>query len=291
MALDALAITGAAKTFAGAGFTTPVFSGIDLRVRPGQIAALLGPSGCGKSTLLRILAGLDELSAGSIEWPQSAGRAHRVGMVFQEPLLLPWLSVVENVTLGLSYAANKGAADDAAVHSLITRFGLDRLVDAYPDELSGGQAQRVALARTVITNPDLVLLDEPFSALDPLTRQALQQWLVSIQQNLGLTAVIVTHDVDEAIFLGDQIAMMSPAPGTIVNRWTLDQAARHHPDSEAAVAVKREILANYQSTQHDLDARLAARPLPMPPAAYRRPDEGVPARCQLPESSNPPGAG
>ncbi len=269
MAADALVITGAAKTFTGAGFNTPVFYDVDLTVHSGEICALLGPSGCGKSTLLRILAGLDELSAGTVEWALRRHRRHRVGMVFQEPLLLPWLTVLGNIRLGLSYRANRGAADEAAVHNLIAKFGLSALSDAYPDELSGGQAQRVALARTVITNADVVLLDEPFSALDPLTRASMHQWLISIQQSLGLTAVIVTHDVDEAVLLGDQIAMMAPAPGTIAAHWTLDQGARHHPDSPAAGRIKQEILATYRVAQHDLAAPLAATPPPVPPAAYR----------------------
>lgn len=259
MAAVALRVTDAAKAYVNGGHETPVFSGVDLDVEAGEILALLGPSGCGKSTLLRAVAGLDELSGGTIEWPAGGDAETRVGVVFQQPLLLPWLTVQENVTLGLRYRAHRGAADDAeAVRSTIAEFGLGDLVEAYPDELSGGQAQRVSVARTVVTQPQIVLLDEPFSALDPLTRASMQDWLVGIQQSLGLTAVIVTHDVDEAVFLGDRVAMMSPAPGTIVHTWTLDRATRAERGSQAADELKREILATYRSLERPVHA--AAEP-------------------------------
>ena len=253
MAALALRVADAAKAYVNGGHETPVFSGVDLDVEAGEILALLGPSGCGKSTLLRAVAGLDELSGGTIEWPAGGDAETRVGVVFQQPLLLPWLNVQENVTLGLRYRAHRGAADDEAVRATIAEFGLSDLVEAYPDELSGGQAQRVSVARTVVTQPQIVLLDEPFSALDPLTRASMQDWLVGIQQSLGLTAVIVTHDVDEAVFLGDRVAMMSPAPGTIVHTWTLDRATRAERGSQAADELKREILATYRSLGRPAD--------------------------------------
>jgi sulfate transport system ATP-binding protein/sulfonate transport system ATP-binding protein len=249
MATVALRVTDAAKVYVNGGHETPVFSEVDLAVESGEILALLGPSGCGKSTLLRAVAGLDELSGGTIEWPGEGDADARVGVVFQQPLLLPWLTVQENVTLGLRYRAHRGVADDEAVASIIAEFGLSDLVEAYPDELSGGQAQRVSVARTVVTSPQVVLLDEPFSALDPLTRASMQDWLVGIQQSLGLTAVIVTHDVDEAVFLGDRVAMMSPAPGTIVQSWRLDRATRAERGGQAAEEMKRDILATYRGVQ------------------------------------------
>lgn len=249
MAALALRVTDARKSYVNGGHETPVFSDVDIDVQSGEILALLGPSGCGKSTLLRAVAGLDQLSGGTIEWPLDGDADTRVGVVFQQPLLLPWLTVRENVTLGLRYRAHRGVADDAAVESVIGEFGLGDLVEAYPDELSGGQAQRVSVARTVVTQPQIVLLDEPFSALDPLTRASMQDWLVGIQQSLGLTAVIVTHDVDEAVFLGDHVAMMSPAPGTIVHTWQLDRATRAERGSRAADEIKREILATYRTVQ------------------------------------------
>ena len=257
MAALALRVTDAARSYVNGGHETPVFSRVDLDVEVGEILALLGPSGCGKSTLLRAIAGLDELSAGVIDWPAGGDSETRVGVVFQQPLLLPWLTVLENVTLGLGYRAHRAAADAAAVQSTIAEFGLTDLVEAYPDELSGGQAQRVSVARTVVTQPQVVLLDEPFSALDPLTRASMQDWLVGIQQSLGLTAVIVTHDVDEAVFLGDRVAMMSPAPGTLVRSWRLDRATRAERDSRAADELKREILATYRGLEQPGSATAA----------------------------------
>ena len=249
MAALALRVTDAAKTYVNGGHETPVFSEVDLDVEVGEILALLGPSGCGKSTLLRAIAGLDDLSGGEITWPAGGDADTQVGVVFQQPMLLPWLTVLENVKLGLRYRAHRGAANDEAVESTIAEFGLSDVVEAYPDELSGGQAQRVSVARTVVTKPQIVLLDEPFSALDPLTRASMQDWLVGIQQSLGLTAVIVTHDVDEAVFLGDRVAMMSPAPGTIVESWRIDRARRAKRGSPAAEELKREVLATYRGLQ------------------------------------------
>src|SRR5690606_19957616 len=127
---------------------------------------------------------------------------------------------------GLRYRANRGAKDEGLVERTLAEFGLAELAEAYPSELSGGQAQRVSLARTVVTRPRVILLDEPFGALDPLTRRSMQQWLLGVQQSLDLTVVMVTHDVEEAILLGDRVALMSPSPGRICRTWKLDAGAR-----------------------------------------------------------------
>ena len=248
MAAIALRVSGGAKTYVSEGHESPVFSKVDLQVPEGQILVLLGPSGCGKSTLLRAIAGLDELSAGEIDLPRDEAGHRRVGIVFQESLLLPWLTVRENVTLGLNYRVHRHASDDAAVDSVLAEFGLGNLTDAYPDELSGGQAQRVSLARTVVTQPEVVLFDEPFSALDPLTRATMQDWLVGIQQALGVTAIVVTHDVDEAITLGDRVALMSPAPGTVVETWSVPRAWRVG-DRGRLDQLKAEVLRRYRSLE------------------------------------------
>ena len=248
MAAIALRVSGGAKTYVSEGHRSPVFSDVDLQVPEGQILVLLGPSGCGKSTLLRAIAGLDELTGGEIDLPRDEAGHRRVGIVFQESLLLPWLTVRENVTLGLNYRAHRHASDDAAVDSVLVEFGLGDLAEAYPDELSGGQAQRVSLARTVVTKPEVVLFDEPFSALDPLTRATMQDWLVGIQQSLGVTAIVVTHDVDEAITLGDRVALMSPAPGTVVQTWSVPREWRSG-DRERLVELKAEVLSRYRSLE------------------------------------------
>ncbi|SER90456.1 sulfate transport system ATP-binding protein [Mycobacterium sp. 88mf] len=186
---------------------TPALTDIDLQIRTGEFLAVLGPSGSGKSTLLRICAGLDALSTGTLTW-SGAGTRPRTGVVFQQPLLMPWLTVAGNVAFARRFAAQRSGfdADDAA--KLITRFGLDHLAARYPDELSGGQAQRVAILRAVATRPQLLLLDEPFSALDPATRADLVGWLGELARELDITVVLVTHDVDEALSLAQRIVLL-----------------------------------------------------------------------------------
>lgn len=246
MATVPLRVSSATRAFHGAGGHQPAaFRDIDLEVAHGEVVALIGPSGCGKSTLLRVMAGLEPLTSGTVEWAARDGGRPSVGIAFQQPLLLPWLDVRENIALGLRYAANAGARSDGAVDRIIEEFGLAELSHYYPDEISGGQAQRVALARTAVVRPEVILLDEPFGALDPVTRASLQRWLVGIQQALDLTVVIVTHDLDEAIVLGDRIALLTPGPGTIQRIWTLDRAQRASRDGVDVSGIRDEILAGY----------------------------------------------
>lgn len=200
-------VTNGARIFATPTGAVPAFLGLDLGVERGEIHALLGPSGCGKSTLLRIVAGLDVLSAGQLDVPRHPDGRPDAGIVFQAAHLLPWLTVRDNVALGLRYRANRHI-DPSEVDRLLDVLGLTALVNALPSELSGGQAQRVAIARTVVTAPPLLLLDEPFAALDPLTRRGLQDWLRQVRDVLDLTVVLVTHDVDEALHLGDRVSLM-----------------------------------------------------------------------------------
>jgi ABC-type nitrate/sulfonate/bicarbonate transport system ATPase subunit len=249
----ALRVAAGTKSFFRDGHEHVVFQGIDLAVEQGEVFALLGPSGCGKSTLLRTIANLEHLTGGDIEINGDnlrGGRRHAVGVAFQDPLLLPWLTVAENVGLGLRYRANRGAARTESVEQILHDFGLSATASSYPGELSGGQAQRASLARTIITRPEILLLDEPFAALDPRTRATLQDWLLDVTRQRGLTVVVVTHDVDEAMYLGDRIALMSRDPGTITNVWvTRDHRHRHgdHHLPERTLTIRREILANYQS--------------------------------------------
>lgn len=271
MAVVPLRLTGAAKRYPEGAHGTPIFHAIDLEVADGEIVALLGPSGCGKSTLLRVIAGLEPLSDGVMEIAADDGRERSVGMVFQQPLLLPWLTVAENVGLGLRYAANEHARRDGAVEELLREFGLAELANAYPEQLSGGQAQRASFARTVATRPRLILLDEPFAALDPLTRSSLQNWLLAIQQSLGLTVIIVTHDVEEAVYLGDRVALMSPAPGTIRHSWTLERGREDRRGDRALVRAREEILARYRE--------LDAEPEPMAVTSKGRSEELSSARA------------
>jgi len=243
--------------------TREVLRGIDLDLPTGTVLALLGPSGAGKSTLLALLAGQVTPADGEVRWTTPDPR---VGLVTQAPHLFPWLTVTENIAIGLRYAANRTAAlggspdssrsDDVAsdgagpngagpgggadptfarlgVGGLLERLDLQGVAGHYPDQLSGGQAQRVSLARTLVVDPDLVLLDEPFSALDPATREDLQAWYLGHARRHGRTTVVVTHDVDEALVLADRVALLS-ADGALARIWdvqpaTSAAAARSHP--------------------------------------------------------------
>jgi ABC-type nitrate/sulfonate/bicarbonate transport system ATPase subunit len=194
------------------GFKT-VISSLNFEINQGEIVALVGASGQGKTTLLHALAGLTSSSAGSIKHRES--NTVHTALSFQEPLLLPWLSVRENIKFGFKFKAVKkhhriGKSDlDAKVDSLLARIGISELADRKITELSGGQAQRVSIARTIIVEPELLLLDEPFSALDVNARNSLQQWLLDLQKEFGLTIVLVTHDIDEAVRLGNRVLVLS----------------------------------------------------------------------------------
>src|ERR1700712_2276572 len=175
---------------------------INLTIDDGEFLAILGRSGSGKSTLLRVIAGLEKLTSGTVEWTGGNGSARpHTGVVFQQALLMPWLTAGENVMLAGRFAAHRKSFERSYAEELLRRFELDRVADRYPDQLSGGQAQRVAIIRAVAHRPRLLLLDEPFSALDPAIRADLQSWLATLAAELGITVVLVTHDVDEALLL------------------------------------------------------------------------------------------
>jgi sulfate transport system ATP-binding protein/sulfonate transport system ATP-binding protein len=246
MGAVALRVSDGAKRYHGHGGAREVFTGLSLEVQPDQVFVLLGPSGCGKSTLLRALAGLEELTAGTVEIGEDAGGGHKVGLVFQEPRLLPWLTVAENVALGGRFRANRDADVDGRLTALLQDFGLGEVANAYPEALSGGQAQRASFARTVLIRPAVLLLDEPFAALDPGTRAAMQDWLLEIVRRRRLAVLLVTHDVDEALRVGDRIGLMTPSPGRIVQMWSIRQGGAALAGSDLA-RIRAEILALYQT--------------------------------------------
>jgi NitT/TauT family transport system ATP-binding protein len=188
---------------------TPVLADLDFRVPAGQVAALIGLSGCGKSTVLRLAAGLLAPTAGSVQVDPGA-RA----FVFQRPTLLPWRSVADNVRLPLELAGDLEDAQDR-VDDVLGRVGLADAGQRLPRELSGGMAMRVSLARALVTRPQLLLLDEPFSALDAFTRRQLQEEVLALQQSLGLTTVLVTHDVDEAALFSHEVIVLSGKPAGV----------------------------------------------------------------------------
>jgi NitT/TauT family transport system ATP-binding protein len=190
----------------------PVLDGISITVADGELLALIGPSGCGKSTVLNILAGLIEPTAGSVRFGDPG---MRVSYVFQRPRLLPWRNVERNVSFSLEQTSASKVACREAVGAAIRRVNLDGHERKYPHELSGGMQQRVAIARGLAVEPRVLLLDEPFGALDALTRSYMQEELLGIVRGAGKTAILVTHDIDEALLLADRVLEMSSRPGTI----------------------------------------------------------------------------
>jgi ABC-type nitrate/sulfonate/bicarbonate transport system ATPase subunit len=214
---------------------TLVFDGLDLRVEPGEVCCLLGPSGCGKTTLLHLLAGLEAPTDGRVEIGGEPvdGPDYRWGVVFQDPLLYPWLTVRENVAIGPRLRGEEPPA--GRVDELLDLVGLGDAADAAPRELSGGMAQRASLARTLVSGPEVLLLDEPFSALDQLTKMELQDELVRIVDELGVTVVFVTHDIDEAVYLGDRVAVMGTVPAGIEHEVSIDSDTRSRDDEAFAV--------------------------------------------------------
>ena len=186
---------------------------IDLAIEKGAFVSLLGPSGCGKSTLLRIIAGLVAPSAGSIRGRDAVGG--RVGFVFQEPTLMPWATVWDNVYLPLRLAGESRSSVSDRIEQTLAAVGLDGFERAYPRELSGGMKMRVSIARALVTNPELLLLDEPFAALDEITRFKLNEDLLRLWQAQHWTVVFVTHSVFESAFLSSRVIVMTPRPGRI----------------------------------------------------------------------------
>lgn len=191
----------------------PVLGGVDLEVAPSEIVAVVGPSGCGKSTLLRLIAGLDTRYHGEIRVADEkvCGPHPAIGLVFQEPRLFPWLDVADNVAFGLR--ERDGDRARALVADALEAVGLTPFASALPKQLSGGMAQRTALARSLVTRPQVLLLDEPFSALDAFTRMRLQDHLLAAWEHYRPTLVLVTHDLDEAIYLADRVVVFGERPG------------------------------------------------------------------------------
>jgi sulfonate transport system ATP-binding protein len=208
-----LTLTGISKRYR----ETPVLAGIDLDVYPSEIVALVGPSGCGKSTLLRLISGLETDYTGTISVGerQVRGPDSAVGVVFQEPRLFPWLCLSDNVAFGLPDRGAPGTRE--LVRETLDVVGLAGFADALPKQLSGGMAQRAALARALVTEPQVLLLDEPFSALDAFTRMRLQDHLLAAWARYRPTLVLVTHDLDEAAYLADRVILLSDRPARVAD--------------------------------------------------------------------------
>ena len=217
-----LALTGVARRYRGRrGSTVTALEALDLRVEPGAVVGVVGPSGCGKSTLLELLAGLQEPDAGTVEVGDggptpAAARLAACALMPQRDLLLPWRDALGNAAVALEAQGVGGREARRRARPLFERFGLAEFERARPAELSGGMRQRVAFVRTLLPGRPVLLLDEPFAALDAITRAEMQQWLADALAAEPRTVVLVTHDVDEAVFLADRVAVLAPRPGRVV---------------------------------------------------------------------------
>ena len=206
-----VSLRGVSKTFPNG---TAALSRLDLDVAAGEFVSLIGPSGCGKSTALRILAGLAAPSSGSIDW---AGARPEIGFVFQEPTLMPWASVIDNVWLPLRLRKIRKSNALPRILEALALVGLSKFGDSYPRELSGGMKMRVSIARALVLRPQLLLMDEPFAALDEITRFKLNNDLMRLKAELGTTIVFVTHSVYESVYLSSRIVVMAARPGRVVS--------------------------------------------------------------------------
>ncbi|MED3661277.1 ABC transporter ATP-binding protein [Ureibacillus sp. FSL K6-8385] len=214
---------------------------VSFSVEKGEIIGLLGKSGSGKSTILKAITGLDQGYSGDIliNGEKIQGPHEEIGVVFQEPRLFPWLTVLENVQFGLNRNKKENIA---AARELLKEVGLEHAENLYVKQLSGGMAQRVSIARALVTNPGLLLLDEPFSALDAFTKMQLQDLVLKIWKSQQLTAVIVTHDIDEALYLCDRILVLSGKPGQVEREFRIDEPRPRNRGSETLARMKAEIL-------------------------------------------------
>jgi ABC-type nitrate/sulfonate/bicarbonate transport system ATPase subunit len=235
-----LSIVGITKTYQEGKRQIETLAPLDLTVSRGEFVSIIGPSGCGKSTLFNIIAGVEPLTSGQlmIDGDLSGERAGKVGYMPQQPLLLPWRTVEENVLLGLDIRHVPRKEGQRQAHDLLKRFGLLDFAESYPSALSGGMRQRIALLRTVLFNSSFLLLDEPFGALDALTRLTLQIWLLDVWQSFHSSVLFITHDVREAILLSDRIYVMSARPASIVRVINVDLP---RPRKQADLAEARAI--------------------------------------------------
>ncbi len=242
-----LAVCGISKVYRDGTRHVPALDPIDLTVAQGEFVTLIGPSGCGKSTLFNIIAGVDEASEGSItiDGHSNVTRAGQCGYMLQQPLLLSWRTVEENVMLGLDVRHVPHKQAQQAAQELLKRFGLAEFAQSYPTTLSGGMRQRVALLRTVLFNSSFLLLDEPFGALDALTRFSLQMWLLELWQTLQASVLFITHDVREAMLLSDRVYVLSARPAHVLRVINIDlprPRKQEHLALPASLLLEQELL-------------------------------------------------
>ena len=238
-----------------------VLDGIDLNIQPGEFISIVGSSGCGKSTLLRLLVGLENEYQGQIlvDGEKIFGTSLNRGIVFQDHRLFPWLSVRENIRVALHKSQLSRAEEDQLIDEHLELVNLTKFKDAYPSQLSGGMNQRVAIARSLVNRPQILLLDEPFGALDALTRQNLQDELQRIWQTEKITMIIVTHDVEEAVFLGDRVVVMQPHPGRIKRIVNVPVEHPRKRDDVRLTNIKNDILQDFSDPLKDQLIDLSAK--------------------------------
>lgn len=218
----------------------PVLDGVELAVRPGEFLAIAGPSGCGKTSLLRLAAGLDRPDAGAVLDSQGeiTGPSHRRGVIFQDATLFPWMSVLENVTFGPLSRGIDGARAQKDAREWLSFLGLARFEGAYPGQLSGGMQRRVAIARAMVNEPEILLCDEPFAGLDWITAQKVMDELLRVWERTGMTVVFVTHALEEAVYAAQRVVLLSRRPARVVQEFAVDLPERRwsvpdlrfHPD-------------------------------------------------------------
>lgn len=245
-----LVINGLSKSYVMNGRQLPVLENIDLVAAPGQFITIVGASGCGKSTLLRLIAGLDRDFAGEI-WIAGrhiSGPSLNRGLIFQDHRLFPWLTIEDNIAIAFEGRRIDRAEKQALVAEHIALVGLQGFEKAYPHQVSGGMAQRAAIARALVNEPDILLLDEPLGAVDALTRLHLQRELQRIWLQKGITMIMVTHDIEEAVFLGDKVVVLQPRPGRISR--VIDVDLPHPRDREDGTIqrLKKNILADFEAS-------------------------------------------
>lgn len=239
-----LSVRSIGMTFTDADESCPALAGVSFDIAPREIVCLMGPSGCGKSTLLRIIAGLEHADSGSISTASDDnGGSARTAMVFQDPALFPWLSVYDNIAYGLRLSAQRVPEDEVTrrTEALLALTRLSEFGRSLPHQLSGGMRQRAAVARALAVEPPVILMDEPFSALDPFTRRELEDEVLRIRSSLKTTFLIVSHNPEAAVYLADRIIVLTPRPGRVAAEIEVPLPFPRDPSDPAFLRIREEL--------------------------------------------------